>query len=173
MYINTDLYFWCSRWHTASHADESSKWLHSLHSIVLAPSNMTDKELQLLTETDMGHTTDATLTNISYNIWFLQSFSFCVMLQDTAAERAKKIFGELDVNGDGELTSDEFVKGCLEDSDLIRSHFINQFRHFCPRKLVCFRKNNISFWLVKGISFSKFTCLKMSLWKCNQNHKQF
>ena len=81
------------------------------------------------------------------------------MFQDTAAERAKKIFGELDVNGDGELTSDEFVKGCLEDSDLIRSPFINK-RHLRSRKLACFIKNNIYFSLVKGISFLKFTCLK-------------
>ena len=27
-----------------------------------------------------------------------------IFFQDAAAERAKKIFGELDVNGDGELT---------------------------------------------------------------------
>ncbi len=32
-------------------------------------------------------------------------------LQDSAADRAKKIFGELDVDGDGELTADEFVRG--------------------------------------------------------------
>lgn len=38
--------------------------------------------------------------------------------KDAAAERAQKIFGELDVNGDGELDCDEFVKGCMEDADL-------------------------------------------------------
>mgnify|MGYP000542184223 CR=1 FL=1 len=40
--------------------------------------------------------------------------------KDTAAERAKKIFRELDVNGDGELTADEFVRGCMDDPSLVR-----------------------------------------------------
>lgn len=39
--------------------------------------------------------------------------------QDAAAERASKIFRELDINGDGELDEDEFVKGCMDDSDLM------------------------------------------------------
>ena len=40
--------------------------------------------------------------------------------QDSAGERAQKIFRELDINGDGELDEDEFVKGCLDDGDLMR-----------------------------------------------------
>ena len=40
--------------------------------------------------------------------------------QDSAGERANKIFRELDINGDGELDEDEFVKGCLDDGDLMR-----------------------------------------------------
>ena len=40
--------------------------------------------------------------------------------KNTAADRARKIFGELDVDGDGELTADEFVRGCLEDPELVR-----------------------------------------------------
>ena len=39
--------------------------------------------------------------------------------QDAAAERANKIFRELDINGDGELDEDEFVKGCMDDTDLM------------------------------------------------------
>jgi len=27
---------------------------------------------------------------------------------------------ELDINGDGELTCDEFVKGCMQDEALVR-----------------------------------------------------
>ena len=42
------------------------------------------------------------------------------LLQDSAGERANKIFRELDTNGDGELDEDEFVKGCLDDGDLMR-----------------------------------------------------
>ena len=41
--------------------------------------------------------------------------------QENAADRAKKIFAELDSNGDGELDVDEFVKGCLEDRDLLQT----------------------------------------------------
>ena len=40
-------------------------------------------------------------------------------LQDAAGDRAAKIFRELDVNGDGELDEGEFVKGCLEDGELM------------------------------------------------------
>ena len=40
--------------------------------------------------------------------------------QDSAGERANKIFRELDINGDGELDEDEFVKGCMDDGDLMR-----------------------------------------------------
>ena len=42
-------------------------------------------------------------------------------LQENASERARKIFGELDVNGDGELDCEEFVKGCMEDKDLLQT----------------------------------------------------
>ena len=40
--------------------------------------------------------------------------------QESAADRAGKIFRELDINGDGELDEEEFVKGCLDDGDLMR-----------------------------------------------------
>ena len=39
--------------------------------------------------------------------------------QEAAAERAEKIFGVLDVNSDGELNEDEFIRGCLDDDDLV------------------------------------------------------
>ena len=43
--------------------------------------------------------------------------NFCILnpeisqFQDSACDRGNKIFRELDVNGDGELSEDEFVKG--------------------------------------------------------------
>ena len=40
-----------------------------------------------------------------------KNFSPKIFFQDAAAERASKIFRELDINGDGELDEDEFVKG--------------------------------------------------------------
>ena len=35
-------------------------------------------------------------------------------------QRANRIFAELDINGDGELTMEEFVRGCMQDKDLVR-----------------------------------------------------
>lgn len=35
-------------------------------------------------------------------------------------QRANRIFAELDINGDGEVTKEEFVRGCMQDKDLIR-----------------------------------------------------
>ncbi|XP_040583468.1 neuronal calcium sensor 2 [Lepeophtheirus salmonis] len=40
--------------------------------------------------------------------------------RECAVARAKKIFMELDVNGDGEISEEEFVKGCLKDQGLVR-----------------------------------------------------
>lgn len=37
---------------------------------------------------------------------------------DNPKDRAKTIFGKMDVNGDGQLTLDEFLKGCLQDEEL-------------------------------------------------------
>ena len=45
--------------------------------------------------------------------------SLYFMRQGSAGEHANKIFRELDVNEDGELSIDEFVKGCLEDGELM------------------------------------------------------
>ena len=35
-----------------------------------------------------------------------------------ADERAKKIFRRMDENGDGQITGEEFLRGCLEDDEL-------------------------------------------------------
>ena len=40
------------------------------------------------------------------------------LFQDTALERATNTFNLPDENGDGELTEDEFVSGCLQDKAL-------------------------------------------------------
>lgn len=37
---------------------------------------------------------------------------------DSAEERAKNIFSKMDENNDGQLTQDEFLKGCLQDEEL-------------------------------------------------------
>jgi Ca2+-binding EF-hand superfamily protein len=39
---------------------------------------------------------------------------------DAAAAQARRIFNELDVNGDGELSCEEFVRGCMQDPELVR-----------------------------------------------------
>ena len=39
--------------------------------------------------------------------------------EDLATERAEKIFSLLDINNDGDITEDEFVKGCLQDEELV------------------------------------------------------
>ena len=41
--------------------------------------------------------------------------------KDLAVDRAMAIFSTLDVNNDGDVTEDEFVRGCLEDEDLVRA----------------------------------------------------
>ena len=40
--------------------------------------------------------------------------------KECANERAETIFHYLDFNGDGHLDEEEFVKGCLDDGDLVR-----------------------------------------------------
>ena len=39
--------------------------------------------------------------------------------EDLATERAEKIFSLLDINNDGDITEDEFVRGCLQDEELV------------------------------------------------------
>jgi hippocalcin-like protein 1 len=66
-------------------------------------------------------------------IFFTFPFSFSPFLQaiydmlgacssnkpaDSAEERAKNIFAKMDENNDGQLTQDEFLKGCLQDEEL-------------------------------------------------------
>ena len=61
---------------------------------------------------------------VKSSILFCKMFTGTIFVflhkQDSAGERANKIFRELDINGDGELDEDEFVKGCLDDGDLMR-----------------------------------------------------
>ena len=40
--------------------------------------------------------------------------------KDAAAARGKRIFSELDINDDGSITCEEFVKGCMQDPELVR-----------------------------------------------------
>ena len=39
---------------------------------------------------------------------------------DDPRERALRIFEEIDVNNDGELTQQEFLKGCQKDDQLMK-----------------------------------------------------
>ena len=41
--------------------------------------------------------------------------------QDNASDRANRIFGNLDVNCDGEVSEQEFIKGCMQDEDLVET----------------------------------------------------
>ena len=43
-----------------------------------------------------------------------------VMSNNMAKQRAKQIFSELDVNGDGSITCDEFIAGCMKDDDMVK-----------------------------------------------------
>ena len=43
-----------------------------------------------------------------------------VMSNNMAKIRAKQIFSELDINGDGSLTCDEFIQGCMKDEDMVK-----------------------------------------------------
>ncbi len=36
-----------------------------------------------------------------------------------AKKRAEAIFSELDIDGDGNLTCDEFIRGCLKDGEMV------------------------------------------------------
>ena len=40
--------------------------------------------------------------------------------QKMAVVRAEQVFCSLDVNNDGDITEEEFVKGCLEDEDMVK-----------------------------------------------------
>ena len=43
------------------------------------------------------------------------------MFQDTATEHAKAVFNTLDIDGDGELTEEEFVKVFLKDLEKVEA----------------------------------------------------
>ena len=41
--------------------------------------------------------------------------------EELAIDRAQKIFSFLDVNNDGDISEEEFVRGCLQDEELVRA----------------------------------------------------
>ena len=53
---------------------------------------------------DLSHFRETQAINISIYLKF----------QDTAEKNARKVFSQLDIDRDGELNEDEFVKGCLK-----------------------------------------------------------
>ena len=42
--------------------------------------------------------------------------------------RATRIFSELDINGDGELTCDEFIRGCMQVK-IVNTHIVSTFSY--------------------------------------------
>ena len=40
-------------------------------------------------------------------------------LQLNAGEKAAMIFGDLDIDGNGTVDEDEFIRGCLKDNDFV------------------------------------------------------
>ena len=40
--------------------------------------------------------------------------------RECVIEKAKEMFAELDDSGDGEVSQEEFVEGCMQDEDLVR-----------------------------------------------------
>ena len=40
--------------------------------------------------------------------------------KDAAAARGRRLFTELDINDDGEISAEEFVRGCMHDPELVR-----------------------------------------------------
>ncbi len=41
--------------------------------------------------------------------------------EQLAIERAQRIFSFLDINNDGDISEEEFVRGCLQDEELVRA----------------------------------------------------
>ena len=53
--------------------------------------------------------------------WSFDCFIIPDMVKDTATEHAKAVFNTLDIDGDGELTEEEFVKGFLKDLEKVEA----------------------------------------------------
>ena len=47
-------------------------------------------------------------------------FEMCGSSTEKGNERASKIFGKLDFDGNGELDEVEFVRGCMDDQELLK-----------------------------------------------------
>lgn len=58
------------------------------------------------------------LSSISQAIYDMLGATSSNKPADSAEERAKNIFAKMDENNDGQLTQDEFLKGCLQDEEL-------------------------------------------------------
>ena len=41
--------------------------------------------------------------------------------EQLAIDRAQRIFSFLDINNDGDISEEEFVRGCLQDEELVRA----------------------------------------------------
>jgi len=55
------------------------------------------------------------MTKMLHGIYYSHGETLSI---DSAEDKAKEIFNRLDENGDGHLTEEEFVQGCLQDKDL-------------------------------------------------------
>ena len=63
--------------------------------------------------------------------WVYQSIKYIqkviIIIYNTIA-RATRIFSELDINGDGELTCDEFIRGCMQVK-IVNTHIVSTFSY--------------------------------------------
>ena len=51
--------------------------------------------------------------------WPTFEIKSCLDFQETASDRAKHIFEKMDLNSDGKVTRDEFMKSCMDDENMI------------------------------------------------------
>lgn len=58
------------------------------------------------------------MVKIVHAIYNMLGSAVLTRSQDTAEERASKIFARMDTNNDGALTMEEFLNGCMEDEEL-------------------------------------------------------
>ena len=57
------------------------------------------------------------MTKIVQSVYDMQG-SDATKTMDSAREKAEDIFSRMDENGDGHVTEDEFVSGCLQDEEI-------------------------------------------------------
>ena len=52
-------------------------------------------------------------------MYLLDNHIFLFLTQETANERARSIFEKMDIDSDGRVTREEFMRSCLEDDNMM------------------------------------------------------